>query len=367
MMRHLSVHAVVDAGIAAGWLPADAHERARAALAQAAREDTPWYLRVLIGGAAWFAALFLLGAVLGLVALALGDRVDVAAVLLGLGMMPAGVLLRAGSRHELGRQTALVLVICGQLLLVGGLGAIAESTTLVLGVLAATCAALIIVFDDAVYRFAAALTVIGAGLGLAFEWRVPYALGIATAVTACVPLIAWRVPALRPIHRLVDPIAWASAVGVCGLLTTQTIVDAVTGPGGHSEPFLRLLMPTPWPLAVLFVAMQAWLALQVAREHDTAPTEPAPAGAIAAIVVIGLLTLSTPAISGALLLMVLAFDRRRTGLFGLAAAFLVGFLGLYYYSLALTLLQKSGILVASGAVCLAAAAFFHIQAKKVAA
>ena len=48
-----------------------------------------------------------------------------------------------------------------------------------------------------------------------------------------------------------------------------------------------------------------------------------------------------------------------TGLVGLGAACLVGFLGLHYYSLALTLLQKSAVLVASGAVCLACAAFFR--------
>ena len=78
----------------------------------------------------------------------------------------------------------------------------------------------------------------------------------------------------------------------------------------------------------------------------------------AAVVAVGALTLSAPAVSGALLFVVLGFDRRRPGLVALAAAFLVGFLGLYYYSLSLTLLQKSVVLVASGAVCLAAAAFF---------
>ncbi len=76
--------------------------------------------------------------------------------------------------------------------------------------------------------------------------------------------------------------------------------------------------------------------------------------AIAAVVAVGALTLSAPAVSGALLFVVLGFDRRRTGLVALAAVFLIGFLGLYYYSLSLTLLQKSIVLAASGAVCLAA-------------
>jgi uncharacterized membrane protein len=80
--------------------------------------------------------------------------------------------------------------------------------------------------------------------------------------------------------------------------------------------------------------------------------------AIAAVVTVGALTLSAPAVTGALLFVVLGFDRRRTGLVALAAVFLVGFLGVYYYSLSLTLLQKSVVLVASGGVCLGAAAYF---------
>ena len=61
----------------------------------------------------------------------------------------------------------------------------------------------------------------------------------------------------------------------------------------------------------------------------------------------------------------LGFDRRRSGLVGLAATFLIGFLGIYYYSLTLSLLQKSAVLVASGAVCLAAAAFFRARLREV--
>ncbi|HTV02590.1 MAG TPA: DUF4401 domain-containing protein [Luteitalea sp.] len=367
MMPRLTVRQVVGEGIASGWLPADAPERARDALVTAAREETPWYLRILIGGAAWVGAIFMLGTVIGLVAIALGERVDAAAILLGLLLMPAGVWMRTGARNELMRQAALVLVITGQMLLVGGIGAISESTTAAAMVVALTSIVLIAVHDEAVYRFAATLAVVTAVLVLAFDFKVPYALGGATAVLACVPLIVWRVPALQGRHRVLDAVAWASAVGLCTLLAVQTIVDAVTGPMGQPPDMLRLLMPTPWPLAMLFVVLQVWLATQVARDHGVSPTSPAPLGAMVAIIVIGALTLSTPAIAGSLLLMVLAFDRRRTGLLGLAAMFLVGFLGLYYYSLALTLLHKSVILVASGLVCLGAAAFFKAQVRELTA
>ena len=49
----------------------------------------------------------------------------------------------------------------------------------------------------------------------------------------------------------------------------------------------------------------------------------------------------------------LGFDRRNPLLIELAVAYLLVFGAMYYYSLDLTLLEKSGILVGSGALCLA--------------
>lgn len=59
--------------------------------------------------------------------------------------------------------------------------------------------------------------------------------------------------------------------------------------------------------------------------------------------------------------MVLGFDRRRTGLVALGATFLMAFLGLCYYSLSLSLLQKSFVLVASGMVGVGVAVFLRRQ------
>jgi uncharacterized membrane protein len=49
----------------------------------------------------------------------------------------------------------------------------------------------------------------------------------------------------------------------------------------------------------------------------------------------------------------LAFDRRDRVLLAAAAIFLVAFGAFYYYSLHLTLLEKSGVLIGSGVLLLA--------------
>ena len=272
----------------------------------------------------------------------------------------------SSTRGELQRQLSLVSVLTGQLLFVGGLGAISESTTLAAAATIVSSSVLIAIFDDVVYRFGATLAIVTAILVVAFDLRLPYAMGLTTAMTACLPVLIWRsAPAVQALHRQLDPVAWACATSACGLLGLQAILDAVTGTSGYSPGFIRMLLPRPWPLTVVFVGLLVWLAARVARDHDHAPTDPPTLAAIAGAVAIGGLTLSTPAVTGALLFVMLGFDCRRSGLVGLAATFLIGFLGIYYYSLTLSLLQKSAVLVASGAVCLAAAAFFRARLREV--
>jgi uncharacterized membrane protein len=84
----------------------------------------------------------------------------------------------------------------------------------------------------------------------------------------------------------------------------------------------------------------------------------------AAIIAIGWVTQSTPAITATLLMLTLGFDRRARALIALATVFFLMFGTAYYYGLHLTLLQKSGILAASGAFCLMASAFvrYHYRA-----
>lgn len=365
MIARRSMADVLREAVGRGWLPAGVDDTARAALVAADHDDMPWYLRVLTGGAAWVGAMFLLATGLGIISVILGERVDLAAVALGLALMPAGIALRARGRSEFQRQSSLVAVIAGQMLLVGGVGSLLRSTDIGAIALIISSVPLVLRYDDAVYRYCATVAIIAAALFLMLEVKVPRAMGITTALTAVGPLLAWRAfPGVERHHRLLDPIAWAAATMCCALLTFQTIVEVVTGTVGFSPAYVNSLMPSPWLLTACLAAALVWLALQVAQDHGASPTAPVPLVAIAVVVVVAVLTHRTPAVLGALLLIVLGFDRRRTGLVAMGAAFLIGFLGLYYYSLSLTLLQKSAVLVASGVACLACAAFMRSQTKE---
>ncbi|WP_291985821.1 DUF4401 domain-containing protein [Luteitalea sp.] len=353
MMPERSLGAVLREASQAGWLRGDADVSARAALSTASHDDLPWYLRVLIGAAAWVGALFLLGTVMGLIALVVGSHVDGAAMLMGLALMPAGVGLRARGGGHLLWQCALVMVIAGELMLIGGFADLSNSLGQTSAITIVSSALLIAVFRDGVYRFCATLAIVAATLVMAFDARVLYALALLTAVTAAVPVLAWRVlPAFRRWIPALDPVAWASATATCGLLALQATLDVLIDTSGYNRTFLAMLLPVAWPLTAVFVTLIVGIALQVARDHAVSPSSSVFLAVIGASVALGVLTHATPAVSGALLLVVLGFDRRRTGLVTLGGAFLIGFLGIHYYSLSLTLLQKSAVLVASGAVCL---------------
>jgi uncharacterized membrane protein len=85
--------------------------------------------------------------------------------------------------------------------------------------------------------------------------------------------------------------------------------------------------------------------------------------AVGATVLLGLLTLSTPGLIAAVAVLTLGFDRRNRILIGIAAVFLVKFASVYYYSLRMTLLAKSVVLVASGVLLLAARAYVYLRYK----
>ncbi|BCS31061.1 hypothetical protein TBR22_A02610 [Luteitalea sp. TBR-22] len=364
MIARRTLAQVLQEGTALGLVPAGIETDARAAVLAMDHEDMPWYLRVLMGGAAWVGALFLLASGLGIVSVILGERVDLAALVLGIGLMPLGIALRGRKGGELVRQSSLVCVFAGQMLLLGAIGSITDGVRAPALAAIASSLVLILLYEDGVYRFCATLLAVGSAVYLAVDARVPYAMGAATALLALAPVVAWRLlPATPRWHRVLDPAAWACALAACGLLTLQIVIDVVTGTVGFSPDFVKVLLPQPWPLTVVFVVALGWLALRVAADHRRSPASHTTLVAIVAVCLVGGLTWSTPAITGALLLVMLGFDRRRTGLIAVGAAFLIGFLGLYYYSLSLTLLQKSGVLVASGLVCLAAAAFFrrHVE------
>jgi len=364
----LALSTVLDALVAEGLAPPDVAPRARGALDDAADDAMPWYVRAAAGVGAWIATAFL---VAFLVNVGL-DPDENGALVVGLALVAGAVILRRRARAEFARQLALAASFAGQALVVLRIGEATDSA-LAAGLAAlALSVALVPLVPDAAHRFLSAVVgsvaLVVATVELRLAWgvdpsraRLDLAVrGSDLAVLALVAATAWvwrgdlRARG-RAVAAMLEPVGYGIVVALLGLFLYDALLGPslafVAGPRGRSG----------WQLgaattAGVTVALCA-LAVAIVRERGGAAGREALVAALAGAALLGALTLPTPGLVAAVALLALGFDRRNPVLVGLAALFLVVFLAAYYHSLRLTLLEKSGLLVASGLLLLAASAY----------
>lgn len=332
----------------------EADDRVRVALAALEGQRTPWYLRLLIGIGAWAGAGFLLSFVLGMIAMALGGQSAGVAVVLGALTIGAAILLRHKVTGLFGSQIALVCAFAGQLMLIYGVGDSLHSEVAASVAALVVSAVLIAAFPDRVQRFCSTIVAAGAVLFLVvIEGRVPYGTDAIALSLALLPLVLWRVApraAIEGASEIVEPVVYGLAVSLFLVLLIDTIAPAL----GASP---REWWGIQWPATVGLAIMAIWLVAAVGAEHRLPWHKPEAVILELGLILFGALTWRTPAIMATLLMLILGFDRRARGLVVIATLFFLFFGGFYYYDLHLTLLQKSGILMLSGALCLAGAGF----------
>ncbi|HEX7120670.1 MAG TPA: DUF4401 domain-containing protein [Longimicrobiales bacterium] len=318
----------------------------------------PWYVRVLIGGGTWLGTLFLLGFFF----LLLGDVFDdpaTPAIGLGLPMIAAALWLQR-LRGDFARQLALVLSLTGQMLVIFATGAVTGSEELAALLALVVGIGLLPIYPDRVHRFFSTLIAIGGLLVLLHESRVPGGAQIGALLLVALAAGFWRLfpAAWRGRHReLLDAVVPAIVVALLVLLA----ISSFEGLGSANVTYWHEFgPPTTAGTAAALLAVGA----AIFREHRVELTAPVPLATAAAVLAIAVFTWRAPAIPVALLVVVLAFDRRSQVVLGLGAAFLVVFGALFYYDLQLTLLQKSAALAGSGLVCLAAWAALRASVRR---
>jgi hypothetical protein len=363
--------------ILARILPADAgasdRDRARAALEKLEASGAPWYLRLLTGIGAWAGGGFLLSFTTTIFASILGlDDFDGIAIILGVIVMAVAVLLRRsvtdweGVGGQFLRQLALVGCFCGQMLFIGGVGSTTKSTETAAVAALIASAILIALYPDRVLRFCSTLIAAGALWHLIDQLPVRYGSDAFALLMTGVTLYLGRIRS-RAVTDARDDAARAEIeepmmYGCAIALLVQLIVSTALMMFGVPDELAdnqSLLVHTP--AGIGFVLALLWLAASIFGEHGVSLGSQEALLAFAAIIGIGWITQSTPAITATILMLTLGFDRRARALIALSIVFFLAFGTAYYYGLYLTLLQKSGILAASGAFCLMASAFVRYR------
>lgn len=361
-MKPLSLDALHDQLETEGYsLPEDSEWKA----ALQKEDGAPWFVRVLVGFGAWIAALMGVGALTAILTL---SRNQGAWIVLGLLLCTGAILLRRSSQHDFAVQAALALSLAGQVMVFAGLRDTSrwDHRGFVTWFAMFTLEGLLIAYHrDPVHRFLSALAgglfldyLLGA-LGLPGEQLARLPLLILKVAIPGVLVLAWW---LRP-QRL-----WRGEAALClrpvgyGLACAYLVLNLNLNAWMMLRPGMSHLTAypaVPWTAARVILPLipsllLAYAGFSVLRrlELHRGATLALAGSAWTGLAVLGLWAPGLPAV---FLVMVLAIDAFEPILFALASVAGAFLLSSYYYNLALTLLAKSGVLIASGALLLGVA------------
>ena len=324
------------AGLAAGDMPVveEAH--------------TPWYVRVMLGAAGVIAAAFLLAFVGTIFPIVIkNDAASVVAGLLLIGV--AYGLLTAGPRSDFVAMFALAVSLAGQALLAFGIFTMFKGRgTMPYAVLALVEAALALVIPNFIHRVVTAYAA-----ALAFNYAC-YAAGIwylPAGVLGAALAASWLCETrLAKFHSVAEPIGYGLTLAFIQIEGAPLFRHAI---GIHSGSRL-MAQDSAWAGEALVAAALVATVWVLIRRAGWQSASPRALLALGAALTLGAASFNAPGIAGGLMIVVLGFANGNRVLTGLGIAALLFYVSAYYYLLQETLLFKSGVLLATGVVLLAA-------------
>ncbi|MCU0971307.1 MAG: DUF4401 domain-containing protein [Gammaproteobacteria bacterium] len=311
---------------------------------------SPWYVRVMQGGSGWLGALFLLGFAGGTFAFLFED--DLGALVGGLiACVAAALTFRRWPDSDFAGQLAFATSLAGQALVAVGLwGLLDERLGPVAALMAAFLVALWALVPGYLHRtwtawtaaFWGWLALLDAGLG-------PLVPGLYAAAFAWVWLSE---PELVRHGDRVQAAGWGLALAVAQFpIAGWAIGDLIHLLGTARTPLLSAAISAAG-LALPAAVLLGVVARLLARERASQSSGPAIA-ALGGAAVLALMTLKAPGLAPAVILLVVGHAVGNRELAGLGVLALLAFLARYYYALHATLLEKSLLMMATGAALLA--------------
>ena len=322
---------------------------------EAATVRSPWFVRVMLGVAGWFGALFLLL----FIGFGLSFIFNNSAAALFFGIVACGVaavLFHKFAENDFAGQFGLAVSMAGQALILFGIADFTGSKAIaVVGIaMAAVQAVLFWLLPSYVHRvWAAASGTCAAALALADMGLVAFAPALV--------LVAFTWVWLKEFDFAKGDLVRAGGYG----LAIAAVVVAVM----HGEASMAWILDHPklplggvaglWVGNALTAAALLWAVVQLLAREDV-PLESAQ-GKIAFIgaIILAVATLKAPGIGPAAAVLVIGFANGNRVVAGLGILALLAYLSHYYYSLQITLLEKSAVLAATGVALLAARFLLH--------
>lgn len=301
-------------------------------------ERLPWYVRLVVGIGAWITAVVLMFLGGAIVFVALEFETGGALALIGAVYLWVGLwVIRQPDRGIFANQLGVATAAAGAALVSGGLAAEAEEVWVGIPVAAAIAAAVFMVSTNRILQFLTAALAAGFFVATLVSEKTPYALDIVALAT---PVGLYLL--LRPPERDITPAAIV-------LLLLFPLYSIFIVPDAY---WVRDLNTGGWVARAIHMALFLWLvSLHWKQRTDQSLNQGVVAFIVAALVVCVLLP---PGGSAALLIMTFAYVTGSTLFATLGVALQAQYMIRYYYSLEMSLLNKSFLLMAVGAILLLA-------------
>jgi len=309
---------------------------------------SPWFVRAMLGIAGWIGALFLIAFVGAAFAFILDDA-GFAAFAGAACCAAAFVLFRAFDGNDFAEQFGLVVSLVGQILIAVGLAQYLKvEEPPIYFAFAAVEVALAVAMPNFLHRV---LATGAAAVALALGVNQLELHGLAAPLLSLGIAFVWLEPKRWAAGgRIWRPIGYGL---VLALLLVETFrlfgADWLLGLRKDAPGWFGLYGPLLG--RALTAATLVWVAIALSlREGRRSRFSVA---AVGAAIAVALLSLAAPGLASALLILLLGFAAGNRILAALGILSLLGFVTHFYYSLHSTLLEKSGILAATG-LCLLA-------------
>jgi hypothetical protein len=333
-----------DGGLAAGELPAAGEARA------------PWFVRLMLGIAGWIGALFLLGFVGAGFAFVI--KTSGAAFVVGAGACAAAMaILRAVPKSDFVAQFGLAVSLAGQALMVFGAAQWFERSVMGIALYVALQQALLFVLvPNFVHRLWTALS-----CALAATYAMLDAGLYAFTPAATTAVFAWAALSEFKLARHGEMLR----AGVYGLALAAVVAAVMHGHllGALSLGFGRRVVDLGqtgvWLGRIASLVVLVGAVLMLLRREGLALSSGQGRIGLTGAVILGLASIKAPGVGPAAAILIVGYANADRVLAGLGIFALLGYLSHYYYSLQATLLEKSGLLVASGIALLAARLAMH--------
>lgn len=309
--------------------------------------ETPWYIRAMQGFAGWVAAFFLL-AFFGTVFAWIFDR-ESAFALISIGLVGntiAYTLFRSSNKNEFLHQLGLVFNLCGQLMVAWGIYEATRSfDSSYFFTLFIYQTILIFSIPDFVSRVLTtwfAMFALLAGLSRMGIFNIGAAMASAMFAFVWLNDLNWKTR-----KNLWEPIGYGLAISMLQF-NGQLLFGGEFSWWYQSDHLNWLNQYSYWLSEIFIAAVFVIILVKLVKQYQI--NLQSNAGLLIAasgilIFAMGYFIIGT---SGALLLLLIGFMKQRRLLISLGIVALLGFISWYYYSLRITLLAKSMILIGFG-------------------